>query len=147
MAKAFNIVAAGAIVALSFPATVYVLDLLYPEPIANQKRAGDVKMLRDAIDSYYKDHGSYPVLPGKPVDDLANDLVPRYLKEIPSDPLRAAHIFQYQYASDGHTMYAIWAHQAAHDTFVRSRPEGHCVVSVRGKGGWKDWGPLPECWF
>ena len=145
MAKAFNIVAAGAIAALLFPAMVYVLDLLDP-PIANQKRASDVKILRDAIDRYYKDHGSYPVLPGNPVDDLGKDLVPRYLKEIPSDPLRAAHVFQYHYASDGRTMYAIWVRQAAHDTPVRSRPAGDCVAGVRAKG-WKDWSHLPECWF
>jgi hypothetical protein len=146
MAKAFHIAAASAIIALSFPAIVYVLDLLNPAPIANQKRAGDVKILRDAIDRYYKDHGSYPVLPGKPVDDLSGDLVPRYLKEIPSDPLRDAQVFQYQYASDGRTMYAIWVRQAGQNTLVHSRPAGHCVAGVRARN-WKDWSHLPECWF
>jgi hypothetical protein len=76
MAKALSIVAASVIAALLFPATVHVLDRFDPAPIANQKRASDVKILRDAIDRYYKDHGSYPVLPGKPVDDLSKDLVP-----------------------------------------------------------------------
>jgi hypothetical protein len=146
MAKILHIVTAGAIVALSFPATVYVLDRFYPEPIANQKRAGDVRILTDAIDRYYKDHGSYPVLSGKPVDDLSKDLVPAYLKEIPSDPLFAAHVFQYQYASDGRTMYAIWVRQAAHQTPVRSRQAGDCMVGVGAKG-WKEWSHLRECWF
>jgi len=54
MAKMLNIVAVSAIAALSFPATVYVVDLFAPAPIANQKRASDVKILRDAIDRYYK---------------------------------------------------------------------------------------------
>jgi len=146
MAKMFNIVAASAIAALLFPATVYVVDLFDPAPIANQKRARDVKILRDAIDRYYKDHGSYPVLPGNPVDDLSKDLVPGYLTEIPSDPLFDAGVFQYQYASDGRTMYAIWVRQAAQDTLVRSRPAGDCVAGVGAKG-WKDWSHLPECWF
>ncbi len=146
MARAFNIVAACTIAALLFPATVYVVDRLHPTPIANQKRASDVKILRDAIDRYHKDHGSYPVLPGKPVDDLSKDLVPGYLKEIPSDPLSAVHVFQYQYASDGSTMYAIWVRQAAQDTPVRSRSAGDCVAGVRAKD-WKNWSHLPECWF
>lgn len=146
MAKMLNIVAVSAIAALSFPATVYVVDLFAPAPIANQKRASDVKILRDAIDRYYKDHGSYPALSGKPVDDLSKDLVPGYLKEIPSDPLRDAGVFQYQYASDGRTMYAIWVRQAAQNTLVRSRPPGDCVAGVGAKG-WKDWRLLPECWF
>jgi hypothetical protein len=146
MAKMLNFVAASAIAALSFPATVYVVDLFDPAPIANQKRASDVKVLRDAIDRYYKDHGSYPVLPGKSVDDLSKDLVPGYLKEIPADPLRDAGVFQYQYASDGRTMYAIWVRQAAHKTLVRSLRAGDCVAGVGAKL-WKDWSNLPECWF
>jgi hypothetical protein len=55
-------------------------------------------------------------------------------------------VFQYQYASDGRTMNAIWVRQAAQNTLVRSRPTGDCVAGVGAKG-WKDWRLLLECWF
>jgi hypothetical protein len=54
-------------------------------------------------------------------------------------------VFQYQHASDGRTMYAIWVRQAV-QTLVRSRPAGDCVAGVGAKG-WKDWRLRPECWF
>jgi hypothetical protein len=147
MVKMFHIVAASAFVALSFPAAVYVMDHLEPRHAANETRARDVKRLKEAIERYYRDRGTYPALPGNPVDDLHKDLVEGgYLKEIPSDPLRAEGLFQYQYASDGRTKYAILIRQQAEQNFARSRTARLCVVGVdpTGLGGW---GSLPKCWF
>jgi hypothetical protein len=142
-----SIVGGAAIVVMSFFTTLYVLDFFDPAYVANQTRAADVKRLREAIDKYHKDRGSYPALPGNPVDDLGKDLVQGgYLKQIPSDPLRAAGVFQYQYASDGRTMYAILVRQAEENSLARSRPAGLCVAGVGAKGS-GIWGHLPECWF
>jgi hypothetical protein len=147
MAKtALKIIGGGAIVVLSFFGTLAALDFLNPAYVANQTRGRDVKLLKDAIDRYYKDRGSYPALPGNPVDDLAPHLIQGgYLKEIPSDPLRAAGVFQYQYASDGRTMYGILVRMAEENSIARSRPSGLCVVGVGTKG--LNWGNLPECRF
>lgn len=128
----------------SFFGTLALLDLYDPAHALNQKRNADVAKLKDAIDRYYSDRNAYPMLPVSPVDELAKDLVPGYLKEIPTDPLRAAGVFQYQYASDGRTKYAIWMRYAAEK--FGSRPAGDCVTGV-GVRGLPAFSHLPECQF
>jgi hypothetical protein len=55
----------------------------------NQKRASDVKILRNAIDRYYKTTARILCFPASRSTISARTWCPGYLKEIPSDPLRA----------------------------------------------------------
>lgn len=147
MGRKFLYVTGSFVIVLgSFFGTLFLVDLYDPAYVANQKRAADVARLKDAIDRFYKDRNAYPALTGNPVDDLAKDLVPGYLKEIPADPLRAAGVFQYQYASDGRANYAIWVRQAAENTLIRVRSAGDCVTGVGAKG-LAVFSHLPECQF
>lgn len=146
MSRALKVFAAVAIVLVSFYGTLLLLDISDPAYVANRKRAADVALLKDAIGRYHRDRKAYPVLAGNPVGDLAKDLVPAYLKEIPIDPLMAAGIFQYQYASNGRDGYAIWVRMAAENTLIRARPAGDCVTGISARD-LPVFSPLLECQF
>lgn len=65
----------------------------------DDKREADIAMITAAIDKYYQDNGEYPVGQGSTLinsawsttadgswQNLVSQLVPRYIKELPSDP-------------------------------------------------------------
>jgi hypothetical protein len=54
------------------------------------RRLSDIAKVQSAIDSYYKDHKTYPAHSDArtfSVNDLRSSLVPAYLASIPQDPL------------------------------------------------------------
>src|ERR1700759_4594396 len=87
------LIAAGGfgIIALSFLATLYAIDMYLPgfggSSIRDQQRANDVALLKSALEKYRKARGGYPNFSDNPVSDLKKDLVEGgFLKSIPNDP-------------------------------------------------------------
>jgi hypothetical protein len=110
----------------------------------DQIRIEHVIALGKALDAYHVAHGSYPVLPDNPVEDLTKSLVGEgYLDAIPTDPSRAFTGDQYRYGSDG-LMYALLMKHEAGDGAIR--PGGLCITGV-GYQGTGIYGNPPECPF
>ena len=102
------------------------------------QRAENAKTLKDALQMYYNDHGTYPADPIVPesVTALSTALSP-YIGTIPNDPKSG---ITWYYASCGSacTMYAIFIYTDA----IASH---WCRTSYAPMGGW--WYGQPTCPF
>lgn len=71
------------------------------------KRKQDIAAIKVALNLYYQDNGSYPVIPGFCCEDpstasntLKTALVPKYLKEIPQPPKYDPTVYHSRYSYD-----------------------------------------------
>ena len=90
-------------------------------------------MLRNALESYRKARGAYPLLPDNPVDDLKKDLVDGgFLRSIPADPLGGPPKGQqYRYVSDGKLYGLLFKIETASGKIPAG---GACLTGVGTKG-------------
>ena len=101
----------------------------------NRIRLADLENIRNAIELYKIEHGNYPIAEySQPVDE--NDttwipgLVPRYLDELPVDPMNSNEVsHQYLYHSDGFD-YKIIAH-GADDVFYNAIEYPNIIDPIR----------------
>jgi hypothetical protein len=121
-----------------FFGTLFALD--HRSRDRDQIRIEHVIALRKALDAYHVAHGSYPILPDNPVEDLTKFLV-GYLDVIPTDPSRAFTGDQYRYGSDG-SMYGLLMKREVGDGAIR--PGGQCITGV-GYQGTGIYGNPPDC--
>jgi hypothetical protein len=120
-----------AIATALFFGTLFALDYRLSRN-RDQIRIGHVISLRKALDAYHVTHGSYPMLPDNPVEDLAKFLVGEgYLDAVPIDPSRPYTGDQYRYVSDG-LMYGLMMKQELGDGAIW--PGGLCITGVGYKG-------------
>jgi hypothetical protein len=102
-------------------------------------RVEHAKLLKSALDRYFKTRGSYPSpFPDNPVDDLNSFLVGGgYLSSIPRDPLPSQ---SYRYTTAGP------AELQRYGLKFSMEQSGDCLTGVKFEGsGW--WGTLPTCPF
>ena len=71
------------------------------------KRIADVNQVRTAIELSFDDLGQYPQVATFVL--LGPILVPKYLTQLPSDPLGPVGVYDYNYANNGITMFHVWA--------------------------------------
>jgi hypothetical protein len=139
----FRVLGAIGIVVASFFGTLYVLDW-NDAGARDLQRAEHAKVLKQALDNFFKANRAYPVMPDNLVDDLRPALVGGgFLKEIPVDPKRASTGFQYRYVSNGRDTYGL--------LFSLERPMGNvaagrCLTGLNTKGT-EFWRQPPDCPF
>lgn len=91
---------------------VFSLGMYLEWPAHFERRFADLSTLSDALESYRRDHGVFPVSNGssslKP--DWIPELVPKYLAAVPQDPryLFTVQNKQYLYISNGERSYSIY---------------------------------------
>ena len=138
--------AGGGIVAAFFFGTLFFIDYFESKPLdakgRDSLRADHAKSIKKALANYRSDHGSYPIFPDNPVEDLKTRLVGGgYLREIPIDP--SGKSGQYHYVSNG-TAYGLLFHI---ELAIGNIPAGGlCLTGVETAG--KPWyGAPPSCPF
>jgi hypothetical protein len=130
-----------AIAIVLFFGTLFALDYRLSSN-RDRIRIEHVTSLQKALTAYHAAHGSYPVLPDNPVEDLAKFLVGEgYMDAVPTDPSRAFSGDQYRYASDG-LKYGIVVKRELADGAIR--PGGLCITGDGYKGSGM-YGNLPDC--
>ena len=109
----------------------------YPErtlQIYAERTLNDLRILRQAIDSFHNDNHSYPKTNsiwlgiktpfGKPTKDWIPGLVPKYIYQLPSDPRQVrTDIQQYMYKSDGKDFKLIAHFPVGIDDDIKKHPE------------------------
>lgn len=70
----------------------------------NTKRKADIAQLRKAIETYFQDNGFYPdagTTPNREIDaqNLAPELVPKYISQIPRDPSGTSQNYEFVYSN------------------------------------------------
>jgi hypothetical protein len=139
-----NLLGAAAIVLGFFFGTIFVLDY-NDRKVRDRTRAEHADLLKGALEKYHKVHGTYPLLPDNPVDDLKGFLVdPGYLKMIPSDPLRHGTGYQYRYVSDGQQLYGILFKTELGTESAKFGKQCITGVNTAGSGIWNQ---PPDCPF
>ena len=79
------------------------------------KRIADVNQIRSGAELYFDDNGQYPDVPS------AANFVPKYLSQVPVDPLTAdAYGYAYQTVSGKRVGYHIWAEMEFRGTWASS---------------------------
>ena len=71
------------------------------------KRIADINQVRTGIELSFDDNGQYPQVATFVL--LAPILVPKYLTQLPADPLGPAGVYDYNYANNGITVFHVWA--------------------------------------
>lgn len=72
------------------------------------KRIADINQVRTAIELSFDDLGQYPNI--ATWTGLAGTLVPKYLTQLPADPLGVpVAVYAYRYAHNGPSMFQVWA--------------------------------------
>lgn len=70
------------------------------------KRIADINQVRTAIELSFDDLGQYPQVATFVL--LQPILVPKYLTQLPSDPLGPAGVYDYNYATNSITTFHVW---------------------------------------
>jgi hypothetical protein len=121
-----------AVVVLSFFATLYFLDYQASRNSADAIRLSNAKAVMAALEKYRAAKGSYPVIPDRPMSELAGPLAD-FIAAIPPDPPGKPT----QYASFDGKIYALLMNF--------DRNERPCIVEPKNiKTGL--WG-APSCGF
>lgn len=71
------------------------------------KRIADINQVRTAIELSFDDFGQYPQVASWVL--LGPILAPKYLTQLPADPLGPVGVYDYNYAYNGITMFQVWA--------------------------------------
>lgn len=116
------------------------------------KRASDVHELKTALDMYFNDYGSYPLVatpPGVPTDNIGTLMPPLtvplspYIKQIPDDPLGDSNAWQYVRGPENNNSYGLWVYT--------EKLNNYCVSVVGYNPGWwgtgEDGSVGPKCPF
>ena len=126
-----------------FAAFLLITPHFYGPAARDRTRVAQAHTLKDALERYHRDHGSYPALPDNPVDDLKTSLVDGgYLSGIPVHPLAPEKGDQYRYVSDG-SFYGLLFNMEVINDVGRS---GACITGVK-TAGTGIWGQPPDCPF
>jgi hypothetical protein len=121
-----------AIVVLSFFGTLYILDYWAAQNSPDAVRASTAKVVMTALEKYRVAKGAYPVIPDRPLSELAPALVGGgFLAAIPPDP-PGKQISRY--ASFDGKLYALYL------TFDRDGKP--CIAELQKTGFW---GGLSPC--
>lgn len=121
----------------------YFYDNFLPR-VNNTERLRNARILCDAVETYRKEFGHYPILPEGPYDRLAPALI-RQFSRLPNDPLFyfTGKRHQFRYVSDG-SYYGFLINLDAVRESNRSIPGGYCLVG-RNTTGTGIWGEPPPC--
>ncbi|MEX2090990.1 MAG: prepilin-type N-terminal cleavage/methylation domain-containing protein [Candidatus Paceibacterota bacterium] len=95
------------------------------------KRIADVNQVRTASELYFDDAGTYPQQ--ATYAGLAALLVPKYLTQLPNDPLNVAP-HTYNYAYNGGNRYMIWAELEQASQALKSDADINSSVGWTGQG-------------
>jgi hypothetical protein len=113
------------------------------------QRLKDMGKMQDALAAYFKDNGAYPAQPASvgcpaPSNDLAglaSSLTPKYIDQIPHDPMPASCVYNYAYLSNG-ANYALVTRLDVYDTTKSA--DRWCLGAKGGPGPWP-WPLPPPC--
>jgi hypothetical protein len=126
-----NILGGIAVVAFSFFATLYAIDYYDSRRSPDEIRTRNAKAVMAALEKYRAAKGSYPVIPDRPISELAGPLAD-FIAAIPPDPPGKPT----QYASFDGKIYAL---------LMNFDRDGRCIVEPKKiKTGF--WGVTP-CGF
>jgi general secretion pathway protein G len=128
------------IVVIGILASITVVSFVTVQRQArDQKRHTDILIVKKALKRYYDDNGEYPLTCGYgiacPLSNISSALTPKYLSEIPTNPLGAP--YQYVAHTNSTTGVASYA--------IRIIPEfgDACKTGVNVLSGW--WITTPTC--
>lgn len=131
--KGFTLVELLVVIAIiGILATLLLLQLgVARQRARDAKRIADVSQVRTASELYFDDAGTYPQ--AATFVGLGALLVPKYMTQIPTDPLNAGD-YAYGYAYNGVTRYHIWAELEQSAGALKSDADINSSVGWTGQG-------------
>ncbi len=131
--KGFTLVELLVVIAIiGILATLLLLQLgVARQRARDAKRIVDISQTRTAVELYFDDNGQYPQV--ITYSALAAVLVPKYLTQLPADPLSNG-LFNYNYAYLGLTKYHVWAELEQKAAAQKSDSKINSSVGWQGQG-------------